>query len=63
MNSKVEIMGVLNITCNSFYDGGKFNNLKPSLDQAKKLINEGADIMDIGAESSIPGSNPVSRKD
>jgi dihydropteroate synthase len=63
MNSKIEIMGVLNITDNSFYDGGKFNNLKSSLDQAKKLINEGADIIDIGAESSKPGSNPVSSKD
>ena len=63
MNSKVEIMGVLNITDNSFYDGGKFNNLKSSLEHAKKLIKEGADIIDIGAESSKPGSNPVSSKE
>ena len=63
MNSKVEIMGVLNITDNSFYDGGKFNSLKASIEHAKKLINDGADIIDIGAESSKPGSNPVSSKD
>ena len=63
MNSKVEIMGVLNITDNSFYDGGKFNNLKSSLEHAKKLINDGADIIDIGAESSKPGSDPVSSKE
>ena len=63
MNSKVEIMGVLNITDNSFYDGGKFNSLKASIDHAKKLINDGADIIDIGAESSKPGSDPVSSTD
>ena len=49
MNSKIEIMGVLNITDNSFYDGGKFNNLKESINHAKRLINDGADIIDIGA--------------
>ena len=63
MNSKIEIMGVLNITDNSFYDGGKFNNLKDSINHAKSLINDGADIIDIGAESSKPGSDPVSSKD
>ena len=63
MNSKIEIMGVLNITDNSFYDGGKFNNLKDSINHAKRLINDGADIIDIGAESSKPGSDPVSSKD
>ena len=63
MNSKIEIMGVLNITDNSFYDGGKFNNIKDSINHAKRLINDGADIIDIGAESSKPGSDPVSSKD
>lgn len=63
MNTKIELMGVLNITDNSFYDGGKFNSLKESLNQAKKIINDGADIIDIGAESSKPGSDPVSSKD
>ena len=63
MNSKIEIMGVLNITDNSFYDGGKFNNLEDSINHAKRLINDGADIIDIGAESSKPGSDPVSSKD
>ena len=63
MNSKIEIMGVLNITDNSFYDGGKFNNLNDSINHAKRLINDGADIIDIGAESSKPGSDPVSSKD
>ena len=38
MNSKIEIMGVLNITDNSFYDGGKFNNLKDSINHAKSCL-------------------------
>ena len=62
MNSKIKIMGVLNITDNSFYDGGKFNNLKASIAHVKTMINDGADIIDIGAESSKPGSSPVSNK-
>ena len=56
-------MGVLNIKDNLFYDDGKFNNLKDSINHAKRLINDGADIIDIGAESSKPGSDPVSSKD
>jgi dihydropteroate synthase len=59
MNSKIEIMGVLNITDNSFYDGGKFIELRKSISHVKQIINDGADIIDIGAESSKPGSDPV----
>ena len=58
----IEIMGVLNITENSFYDGGVYNNTFKSIKQAKHLIAEGADIIDIGAESSKPGSEPVADK-
>tara|TARA_B100001027_G_scaffold203928_1_gene165747 strand:+ start:121 stop:918 length:798 start_codon:yes stop_codon:yes gene_type:complete len=61
--SNIEIMGVLNITDNSFHDGGKYNSFKESLQHAKEMIKEGADIIDIGAESSKPGSDPVSSKD
>lgn len=60
MNNELDIMGVLNITENSFYDGGKYNNLNESIKHAKFLIDNGADIIDIGAESSKPGSNPIS---
>ena len=60
--NNIEIMGVLNITDNSFHDGGKYNSLKESLKHAKEMIHEGADIIDIGAESSKPGSEPVSSK-
>ena len=59
----IEIMGVLNITENSFYDGGMFNDLKKSVQHAKYMISEGADIIDIGAESSKPGSDPVPSKE
>ena len=58
--NNIEIMGVLNITENSFYDGGKFNDLKNQLNTASNMISDGADIIDIGAESSKPGSEPVS---
>ena len=60
--NNIEIMGVLNITDNSFHDGGKYNSFKDSLQHAKEMIQEGADIIDIGAESSKPGSEPVSSK-
>ncbi len=53
-------MGVLNVTPDSFSDGGKFNSIKKALAQAKKLIKEGADILDIGGESSGPNSQNVS---
>ena len=60
--NNIEIMGVLNITDNSFHDGGKYNSFKESFQHAKVIIHEGADIIDIGAESSKPGSEPVSSK-
>ena len=60
--NNIEIMGVLNITDNSFHDGGKYNSFKESFRHAKEIIHEGADIIDIGAESSKPGSEPVSSK-
>ena len=53
------IMGILNITKDSFYDGNKFFNYKDSLNHAEKLIKEGADIIDIGGESTRPGSTAI----
>ena len=58
--NNIEIMGVLNITDNSFHDGGQYNSFNESFQHAKEIIHEGADIIDIGAESSKPGSEPVS---
>ncbi|MDA0206319.1 MAG: dihydropteroate synthase [Acidobacteria bacterium] len=53
------VMGVLNVTPDSFADGGQFRATEEALVQARRLIAEGADILDIGAESTRPGSDPV----
>jgi dihydropteroate synthase len=54
------IMGVVNITPDSFSDGGRFFDRKKAIDHARRLAEEGADIVDIGGESSRPGAAPVS---
>lgn len=53
-------MGVLNVTPDSFSDGGKFYQIEPALTQAHQMIAAGADLIDIGGESSKPGSKVVS---
>ena len=55
-----KIMGIVNVTPDSFSDGGKYFSIDDSVNQALKLIDEGADIIDIGGESTRPGSDPVS---
>jgi len=57
------IMGVLNITPDSFFDGGKYNSEKEILCQVEKMINEGADIIDVGGYSSRPGAKEVKLSD
>jgi len=54
------IMGILNVTPDSFSDGGKYFSKDLAVDHALKMIDEGADIIDIGGESTRPGSDPVS---
>ncbi len=54
------VMGILNVTPDSFSDGGKFNNLDRALVQAESMIDDGADIIDIGGESTRPNAEPVS---
>lgn len=54
------VMGILNITPDSFSDGGAFNSLDAALHQADKMIQEGASIIDVGGESTRPGASPVS---
>ena len=54
------IMGILNVTPDSFSDGGKFIHLSKALSQAQYMENNGADIIDIGGESTRPGAVPVS---
>jgi dihydropteroate synthase len=53
------LMGVLNMTPDSFSDGGKFNSNKKALNQISKMIESGADIIDIGGESTRPGSKII----
>jgi dihydropteroate synthase len=57
---KTLIMAILNVTPDSFSDGGEFSTLDTALKQAGKMIDEGADIIDIGGESTRPGSARVS---
>ena len=53
-------MGILNVTPDSFSDGGKFNTLDKALNHAQQMIDEGADILDIGGESTRPGHSLIS---
>ena len=56
------IMGVLNLTPDSFSDGGKFNSKKKGTDHALKMYQSGANIIDVGGESTRPGSNAINIK-
>ena len=53
------IMGVVNVTPDSFSDGGQFFDARAAIDHAKRLVDEGADLLDIGGESSRPGAAPL----
>ncbi len=57
--SQPVVMGILNITPDSFFDGGKYNSIDSALFQAEKMINEGASIIDIGGYSSRPGAGKI----
>ena len=63
MSGSVKVMGIVNVTPDSFSDGGRFLDPQAALAHARQLIAEGADILDIGAESTRPGSEPVSAED
>jgi dihydropteroate synthase len=58
-----QVMGVLNATPDSFSDGGRYDSLETGLAQALRLIGQGADILDIGGESTRPGAAPVTAED
>ncbi len=60
LNNQILIMGILNVTPDSFSDGGKFNNLDASLKQVEKMIADGADLIDLGGESTRPGHTQIS---
>ena len=55
-----KVMGILNVTPDSFYDGGSYKNEKDILAQAEKMLNDGATFIDVGAYSSRPGAQDIS---
>ena len=61
--NRTYIMGILNLTPDSFSDGGKWNRMDAALSRAEQMIKEGADILDLGGESTRPGYTPVSQEE
>src|ERR1700712_2922827 len=61
--SSPKVMGILNVTPNSFYDGGKHQNEKSVLGQVEKMLSEGASFIDVGAYSSKPSAEFVSEEE
>jgi len=59
IGERTYIMGILNFTPDSFSDGGKFDNIDVAIEHVKKMIEAGADIIDIGGESTRPNHTPV----
>lgn len=63
LGDRTYIMGILNITPDSFSDGGNYNNIEKAVEKAKLMIEEGADIIDIGGESTRPGGEYVTEEE
>ena len=59
LGERTYIMGILNVTPDSFSDGGKYNNIEDALNRVEKMIKDGADIIDIGGESTRPNFEEV----
>ena len=62
-SKKTYIMGILNVTPDSFADGGLYFDKSSAIERAYQIVEEGADIIDIGGESTRPGSEPISIKE
>ncbi|MDY6779958.1 MAG: dihydropteroate synthase, partial [Halobacteria archaeon] len=58
-SSGTKVMGILNVTPDSFYDGGRYNSLEDAVDRGMEIVEEGGDIVDVGGESTRPGADPV----
>ena len=56
---RTRIMGILNTTPDSFSDGGKFQTLEKAVAHALRMVEEGAEIIDVGGESTRPGAEPI----
>lgn len=61
--TKPKVMGILNVTPDSFFDGGKYKNERDILEQAEKMLSEGATFIDVGAYSSRPGAKHISEEE
>ncbi len=61
--STPKVMGILNVTPDSFYDGGRFTDTSPILQQVEKMLAEGATFIDVGAYSSRPGATDISSEE
>ncbi|MGR3766441.1 dihydropteroate synthase [Rossellomorea sp. NS-SX7] len=62
-SNKTLIMGILNVTPDSFSDGGSYDSVQKAVARAKEMVEEGADIIDVGGESTRPGHTPVSAEE
>jgi len=62
-NPEIKVMGILNVTPDSFSDGGKYYSKEKAAERALQMLEDGADIIDIGGESSRPGALPVSAEE
>jgi len=59
VRQRTAVMGILNVTPDSFYDGGRYTQVEVAVQRALQMVQDGADIVDIGGESTRPGSQPV----
>ncbi|EFL90416.1 dihydropteroate synthase [Ahrensia sp. R2A130] len=62
LGPKAQVMGILNVTPDSFSDGGRFVDIDTALDQARAMVEQGASIIDVGGESTRPGADVVDGK-
>jgi dihydropteroate synthase len=60
LGERTLLMGIINVTPDSFSDGGRFDSAEKAVEEGIRMVEEGADILDIGGESTRPGSDPVS---
>ncbi len=63
LGERTRVMGILNVTPDSFSDGGDFSDLSTAMDRALEMVEQGADIIDLGGESTRPGAEPVSAEE
>lgn len=63
LGSRTHIMGILNVTPDSFSDGGKYMNVKEAVAHARVMEREGADFIDIGGQSTRPGSEEITAEE